>query len=97
MCAAADTLKTAREAFLDLIANAHEFSEDVDGEYDAEGRAHCTVHYDLRFDAGCLANLIEALGIVQMMDETPKDAIDRANAAIDGPGSVGSGQLAEVL
>ena len=76
-------LEAARGAFLDLIANAYEFSEEFDGEYDYEGRLSGSVTYTLRFDGGCLENLIEALRIVQMIDESPKDAIDRANEAID--------------
>lgn len=92
-------LESAREAFLDLIANASEFSEDVDGEYDAEGRAHCTVTYTLRFDHGVLNDLCDALGIPVCWDETPGDAVKRALDASmqDGPGSAGSGQLSEVL
>ena len=88
----------ARDAFLELIANAYEFTEDVDGEYDHDGRARGWVTYSMRFSAGPLEDLIEALGIKRAIDQTPMIAIYAAiDADTDGPGSAGSGQLSEVL
>lgn len=71
-------IEAAREAFLNLIADAIEWKEEPDGDIDSSGRMiNCTT-YHLITGYRELDELVEALGIDRRYDETAYQAIDRA-------------------
>ena len=73
------TIESAREAFLNMIADADRFDEDVDGDADDYGRPVFTINYHLTVGHHQLQELCDALGIkAKRYDETLKDAIDKA-------------------
>lgn len=76
----ADLLAAAREAFLDLRADAQRWDEDVDGDTDSNGRTVVYVNYHATFGNRQLEDLCEALGIRVPFGETAGDAIDRVIA-----------------
>lgn len=73
-----DPLTKAREAFLNLIADASEWEEDPDGDMNDAGAMIDLTTYKLRTGRMQLEELAEALGIKRAYDESVKDAIDRA-------------------
>jgi hypothetical protein len=68
----------AREAFLNMIADAKRWDEDVDGDTDGEGGMVITCQYHLTTAHGQLEELVDALGIKRAFDEGAGEAIDRA-------------------
>lgn len=76
-----DQIAKAREAFLNLIADAKVWEEDVDGDADEYGRLIVYVSYRIETDQMQLEELAEALGITTKWGESIKDAIDRAVSA----------------
>jgi hypothetical protein len=70
------TIETARECFLDLMANA-QWCENVDAEITPEGRYIDRTSHTLHISNRDLFTLAEALGVDQRLYETPKQAIDR--------------------
>jgi F420-0:gamma-glutamyl ligase len=70
-------LEMAREALLDLIADAAKFEEDVDGD-EQNGRPIVIINYDLRVNERALRELAEALSVPIRLGETAGDALKRA-------------------
>ncbi len=66
----------AREAFLNFVADAKKFEQDIDGEYE-DGRSVVTIRYDIETEHHGLWELIDALGFKHKHDETPFDAVCR--------------------
>lgn len=78
MALACDPLDAAREAFLNLIAEAKRWDEDVDGEYHTDSPTPTiTVRYFGEFRESEVRDLTEALGITVHYDELAGAAIDR--------------------
>lgn len=75
---AADVREVIRDCFLNMIADADRFDEDVDGDADDYGRIQITVNYHLTVGHSQLTELAESLGIKARCDETIQDAIFRA-------------------
>lgn len=73
---AADLIHKAREAVLNLRADATRWEEDVDGDIGLNGRTIMTVRYHATFDHDLLADLCEAVGIRVPFGETAGDVID---------------------
>lgn len=71
------TLEGAREAFLNLIADAERFDEDVDGDTDGEGGMIVTVQYHLTTQHMQLDELFDALGFKKRAGETSYMALLR--------------------
>lgn len=67
-----DAVSMARECLLNLIADAHRFDEDVDGD---EG--HITINYHLTVGHSQLEELAAALGITPQYSESVGDALKR--------------------
>lgn len=73
-----DDITKAREAFLNMIADAVEWEEQPDGDVDSNGRMMDCTTYKLITGWRQLEELCEALGIERKrMDENLMDAIDR--------------------
>jgi hypothetical protein len=70
-------MTSAREAFLNLIADARRFDEQVDGD-EVNGRAVVYISYVIETGHEQLKDLAEALGIKLRFAETAGDAIKRA-------------------
>lgn len=73
-------LSDARDAFLNMIAEARRWDEDTDGEYD-EGGARTWTYYFGEFNDHQVRELVEALGIQIDSRELSGDAIKRRLAA----------------
>lgn len=78
-----DPLEDAREALLNMIADAKRWEADYDGDADEYGRLVTTLDYHLTTSHHQLKELVEAVGIKVAYDETPGDALDRALARAD--------------
>jgi len=70
------TIDTARDCFLDLLANAN-WCENVDAEITPEGKYIDRTTHTLSISNRDLSILAEALGFDQYLYESPKQAIDR--------------------
>lgn len=66
----------AREAFLNMLADAKRFEEDVDGD-EVNGATVVYVTYHLSTDESQFRELVEALGIRIGWHETTMDAVTR--------------------
>lgn len=76
------SVELARECFLNMIADATRWEEDVDGDCDGDGRPTMTIDYHLTVGHSQLQELCDVLGIkAKRYDETLKDAIDAAVSA----------------
>ena len=73
----ADPLEDAREAFLNMVADAKKWEFETDGEYDDDGRPHCWCTVTMVSDHGQLTELCDALGMVGPYDESIEDRIAR--------------------
>ncbi len=81
-----DAVDNARDAFLNMIADATRWDEDVDGDRDDDGRPIMTIDYHLTIGHSQLQELCDALGIkAKGYDETLKEAIDAAISAPPTP------------
>lgn len=69
-------INKAREAFLDLIADAKRFEEICDGD-EVNGMAAVYLSYEMTVDGRQLADLADALGVQARYMESPGDAIRR--------------------
>jgi len=73
---AMESMDTARDCFLDLLANA-QWCENVDAEITPEGRYIDKTTHTLSISNRDLFILAECFGLNQFLYETPKQAIDR--------------------
>jgi hypothetical protein len=69
-------IETARDCFLDLLANA-QWCENVDADITPEGKYIDRTTHTLNISNRDLFAVAEALGLNQYLYETPKQAIDR--------------------
>jgi len=75
-----------RNEFLNLLADAHEWVEQPDGDVDSNGRMIDCTTYKLIVSAHSLQNFCEAIGIEQKHQEGLMDALDRyIGAAFNEP------------
>ena len=68
-----------REALLAFFSEAKEFSEDVDGNQEPGGFPQVFITYHIRVDAEELRQLCESCNIPVRFDETPLEALQRAD------------------
>lgn len=69
--------EAAREAFLNMIADAEKWEEDVDGDCGDDGRSVMYINYDLRTGHSQLQELCETIGIEpKRYDQTLFERID---------------------
>lgn len=73
-----EDLALVRNAFLDLIADAVRFDEDVDGDIDSEGRTQISVQHHLTIHDSSLRDLFKALGFQVGYTESTREAVMRA-------------------
>jgi hypothetical protein len=73
---ALESLNTARDCFLDLLANA-KWCENVDAEITLDGKYIDRTSHTLHISNRDLSILADALGFDQFLFETPKQSIDR--------------------
>lgn len=72
-----EAVALARECFLNMLADAKRFDEDVDGDCDGDGRPQVFVSYHITTDESQFRELVEALGIKIGWSETTMDALTR--------------------
>lgn len=82
-----DPLATARECFLNLVADARRFDEDVDGDCDG-----VTISFFIETGESQLRELCEALGIHPKWMQSTMEAIQEALDAPIGGTNAQSGQ-----
>lgn len=74
-----DPVSIIRDCFLNMIADARRFDEDVDGDTDGEGGTIVTIDYHLTVGHSELGEFCETIGIKPSgFDETLFDAISKA-------------------
>jgi 3-deoxy-D-arabino-heptulosonate 7-phosphate (DAHP) synthase len=72
-----EAVALARECFLNMLADAKRFDEDVDGD-EVNGRAVMYVSYHITTDESQFRELVDALGIKVGWTESTFDAVTRA-------------------
>lgn len=65
----------AREAFLNLIAEARDVREDIDADTDSQGRIRGHHRHIVTVEESDLAEFIDALGIPRRYDQCSMDAV----------------------
>ncbi len=70
-------IEKAREAFLNMIADAESWECDVDGDIDNNGRTVCYVTYSLVSSHHAMEEFLESIGIEPKRDESFFDAVNR--------------------
>jgi len=73
----ADPLSDAREAFLNMVADAKKWEFETDGEYDDDGRPHCWCTVTMASGHSQVQELCDALGMTGPYDEALEDRIAR--------------------
>ncbi len=72
-----EAVAMARECFLNMLADAKRFDEDVDGD-EVNGRTVMYVSYHITTDESQFRELVDALGIKVGWSESTMDALTRA-------------------
>ena len=74
---------TARDVLTFLFAECAKWEEDVDGEWDSDGRQRGYSYHTVEFKGGLLEELLDMAGIVHIY-ESPLEALARANKEDSG-------------